>query len=322
MKKRVYLGIDVGGTTMKMAVVSSDGEVIEREEIDTEVAKGASKAFSRIEKRLPDLIPGDADLAGAGVGCARLVDGAPGPQGATPNLRAGENAPLARIAADHFGVYTIVDNDANAAAYGEYTHGAGRGAVMFICITLGTGVGGGIVTEGRILRGKKNYAGEIGHMTIRETGRLCKCGNHGCLEAYLGTDALVQSARKRLASKRRSLLKTWARERRESLTPKLIAEAAEAGDRTARSVFEEAGAHLGTALASLVNLLNPDVIALGGGVSAAFPLMEESMWATIRSRAFDESAALVTVVRAELGNDAGVIGMAMQALRDSRQNDR
>ncbi len=298
---------------MKVAVVGTQGDVLQREAIETRAEEGPAEAFARIGARLPQLLPRDVELAGAGVGCAGLVDIAEGMLGASPNLPGWENTPLARIAGHHLGVYTIVDNDANAAAYGEYTRGAGRGSKLFVCITLGTGVGGSIIVEGRVLRGTKNYAGEVGHMTIRETGPVCKCGNRGCLEAYLGADALVQSARKRLASKKRSVLKTWTRERRQPLSPELIAEAAEASDAAARAVFEEAGVHLGTAVASLINVLNPDVIALAGGVSAAFHLMEKSMWETIGARAFAQSAELVTVSRAELGTDAGVIGMAMMA---------
>jgi glucokinase len=184
---------------------------------------------------------------------------------------------------------------------------------------LGTGVGGSIIVEGRVLRGKKNYAGEVGHMTIRETGPVCKCGSRGCLEAYLGADALIRSARKRLASKKKSLLKTWMRERREPLSPRLIAEAAEAGDGAARMVFEEAGVHLGTAVASLINLLNPDVIAIAGRVAGAFPWMEGSMRDALGERAFAESASQVSIVPAELGVDAAVIGIAMMAREATRK---
>jgi glucokinase len=321
LKQTVYLGIDIGGTNMEVALVDVSGRVHSRETIETRAVKGPSETFSRIGACVGHLLPEGMALAGAGVGCAGLVDMVQGTLGSSPNLPGWENTPLARIAGDQLGVYTIIDNDANAAAYGEYAHGAGRGSQLFVCITLGTGVGGSIIVDGRVLRGKKNYAGEIGHMTIRETGPSCKCGNRGCLEAYLGADALVQSARKRLASKKKSVLKTWARERQQPLSPALIAEAAETGDQAARLVFEEAGAHLGTAVASLINILNPDVIAIAGGVSAAFHLMEKSMWDAIGARAFAESAELVTITRAELGADAAVIGMAMMA-RESADTRR
>jgi glucokinase len=298
---------------MEVAVVSAEGGVLARETIGTQAPKGPAAAFTRVASRLTSLLGSQTELAGAGVGCAGLVNAAEGHLGSSPNLPAWENTALARIAREHLGVYTVVDNDANAAAYGEYSCGAGRGSSLFVCITLGTGVGGSIIVDGRVLRGANNYAGEIGHMTIRETGPVCKCGNRGCLEAYLGAEALIRSARKRLASKKKSTIKTWMRERKEPLSPRLIAEAADAGDSVARMVFEEAGVHLGTAVASLINLLNPDVIAIAGRVSGAFPWMEKSMWDAVAARAFEESAAQVKITTAELGADAAVVGMAMMA---------
>ena len=166
MKRPVYFGIDIGGTNMEVAVVGKKGQVLARETIGTRAAKGPDAAFARIASRIPALLGARRSLSGAGVGCAGLIDAARGRLESSPNLPGWENTDLARIAGRHLGVYTVVDNDANAAAFGEYSHGIGRGSNVMICITLGTGVGGSIIVEGRVLRGKKNYAGEIGHMTI------------------------------------------------------------------------------------------------------------------------------------------------------------
>ncbi|UCH82704.1 MAG: ROK family protein [Candidatus Latescibacterota bacterium] len=321
MKRPVYLGIDIGGTNMEVAVVGAKGHVLARDAIATRAKKGPEAAIARLASCVAHLHEPRWQLGGAGLGCAGLVDAGRGVLGSSPNLPGWENTALARIARRHFGVYTLVDNDANAAGYGEYSRGAGRGSRVFVCVTLGTGVGGSIIVDGHILRGQKNTAGEIGHMTIRETGPVCKCGNRGCLEAYLGADALVRSARRLLASKKSSVLKKWMRERTQPLSPQLIAEAAKAGDRAAHMVFEEAGAHLGTAMASLINVLSPDVIAVAGRVAAAFPLMEPSVRDTIEQRAFAEPASLVTIVPAKLGTDAAVIGMAMM-VRERAAGDR
>jgi glucokinase len=204
-----------------------------------------------------------------------------------------------------------MDNDANAAAYGEYRRGSGRGSKVFMCITLGTGVGGGIVADDRVFRGAHNYAGEIGHMTINERGPHCKCGNRGCLEAYVGTAGLLRSARAKLKKVKRSMLGTPSASR--PLTPEVIAQAARRGDWVGRMVLEEAAGHLGTAIASVVNLLNPDCVALAGGVAGGFDVMRRPLQETVLVRAFPEPARSVTIRRGTLGFDAAPIGSALMA---------
>jgi glucokinase len=181
---------------------------------------------------------------------------------------------------------------------------------MFVCITLGTGVGGGIIDRGSVVRGARNYAGEVGHMTIDERGPRCKCGNRGCLEAFVGADALVRDARHTL---KRSGSSGPLRAARSRLTPELIARAAREGDRGARAVFDRAGEHLGTAVASLINLLNPDTIGLAGGVAGGFDLMQKRLRGVVAERAFRESARAVTIARGRLGVSAAAVGAALMA---------
>lgn len=325
----MFLGIDIGGTNIKMVVLRKDGTVIEDGSIPSRVERGPEDAFARMAAVFPDRTgkgprgsgsrPGgkrrSSRLSGVGVACAGLVNPALGKLYSSPNLPEWTNAPLSRIARKHFGVHTVVENDANAAAYGEYHMGAGRGRGTMICLTLGTGVGGGIVTEGRLLRGSKNYAGEIGHMTICETGPRCNCGNRGCLEAYVGSYGLLREARRLIARRGGRYLARWVEEGRE-LTPQLISEAAERGDRAARDVLEEAGAHLGTGIANLINIFNPDLVVIGGGVAKGFPLMKARVVEEVRKRAFPESRRAARIVRARLGTRAAAIGAALLA-RDS-----
>jgi glucokinase len=318
LKRRIFIGIDIGGTNIEIAAVGINGRLLARESIPSDPEKGPRDAFVRIAATLPRLIGKGRELSGVGVGCAGLVDPSRGRLRYSPNLPSWRNAPLGRIAGRHLGVYTVVDNDANAAAYGEYFRGCGRGTKTFICITLGTGVGGAVILNGRVLRGRENFAGEIGHMTICETGPRCKCGNRGCLEAYLGSDALLRSALTRLETRRSRYLSRWVADRTRPLTPKVLAEAAVGGDRVARAVFEEAGSHLGTAMASLVNIFNPDVIAVAGGVANSFHLMRTKVETAIRKRAFKESSRVVTVAKAELGTDAAAIGAALM-VRDAQR---
>jgi len=311
----MFVGIDIGGTNIKIVALGKRDRVVGGQSIPSNVQRGPSDAFSRIASAVSTLVGDASVLEAAGVACAGLVDPVKGRLHSSPNLLAWENAPLSRIARAHLGVHTVIENDANAAAYGEYFRGCGRGLGTFVCITLGTGVGGAIVIDGRLVRGSRNYAGEIGHTTISENGPRCHCGNRGCVEAYLGAYALIRETRRKLRARRSRYLTRWVNEGR-SLTPKLIAEAASAGDSIARDVFAEAGAHLGTAMANLINIFNPDVIAVAGGVAKGFHLMKPRMDEEIRKRAFPESSRVARVARARLGTDAAAIGAALLA-RDS-----
>jgi len=314
----VYLGIDIGGTNIKIATVSARGKVLERGIVETLPRRGPAEALRRVAGAVATLTRGRA-LRGAGVGCAGLIDSKRGVVLSSPNLREWENEPLGRIARRALGVYTVIDNDATTAAWGEYCCGANRGSSSLVFITLGTGVGGGIVIDGEIVRGAGNFGGEVGHITVNPAGPRCHCGNHGCLEAYAGAWALRRTVRDLLKKRRGRYLTKWMDERR-ALTPELIAQAARQGDGVARAVFRVAGEALGTAVASLVNVLNPDAVVIGGGVSASFDLLSPHVMRTVERRAFEEPASMVRIERSRLGNDATVIGAAMFARDRERGN--
>jgi len=278
----------------------------------THAKAGPDDAFERIAS-VVGRVMGKVEPAGIAIGCAGLIDRTKRQILASPNLPGWSGAQIGRISERALGVYTILDNDANAAAYGEFSAGAGRGAKTFVVVTLGTGVGGSIIHEGTIFRGARNYAGEIGHITINERGPLCKCGNRGCLEAYLGADALVRVAMRR-ARNTRSMLGRLAAEHGQ-LTPKLIGQAARRGDRIARSVLEEAADHLGTALANVVNVINPDRIALAGGVAPEIGLVLPRVRAAVAERAFTKAARCARIGRGRLGSGAAALGAAWIARR-------
>jgi glucokinase len=311
----MFLGIDIGGTNIKMVVLRKNGGMIAHRSISSNVEKGPEDAFARMAAVVPSLLDKKASVVAAGVACAGLVNQAEGKLHSSPNLPEWTNAPLSRIARKRFGVHTVVDNDANAAAYGEYFQGSGGGQGTLVCLTLGTGVGGAVVIDGRLLRGSKNYAGEIGHMTICETGPRCHCGSRGCLEAYVGSYGLIREARRMVSRRAGRYLTRWVEDGRE-LTPRLIAEAASRGDRAARGIFEEAGMHLGTGIANLINIFNPDLVVIGGGVAKGYPLMRPRVVQEIRKRAFPESRRAARIVRARLGTRAAAVGAALLA-RDS-----
>jgi glucokinase len=313
MSKRSYLGIDIGGTNIKLALVSSTGRVLQRGIIETDGDQGPRSAMRRIRTAARSFVGAGVNLTAAGMGCAGLIDAKRGVLLTSPNLPKWKNTPLARIAAQELGVQTYVDNDVNVAAYGEYKCGSGRGYRNLICITLGTGVGGGVVSDGKLLRGTANFAGEIGHMSIHLEGPRCKCGNRGCLEAYVGKNALVRAARAKLKSKKGSILGKLSPYQLRTLTPKMIFLAAQHGDRVAKEVLNDAAEYLGSAVASLVNIFNPDVIAFGGGVSGAFDFMKPRLEKVVQSRAFKAPASMVRLCRSQLGNDASTVGAALLA---------
>jgi glucokinase len=208
-----------------------------------------------------------------------------------------------------------VDNDVNMMALAELRHGAARGARNVCCITVGTGIGGGLIIEGALYRGRAMSAGELGHIQVEPEGIPCGCGNRGCLERYVGRDGLLRLARLAMKGKQGSL-RRW-----EPLTPISLAEAARTGHPVAREVWERAGRYLGLALVGVVNLLNPDIIVIGGGIARAGRLLLDPARRIVRERALRIAARHVRVVRSTLGADAGIIGAASEvlALADQRR---
>jgi len=307
----IYLGIDIGGTRIKFASVHANGRVHARGVIDTPPG-GAREALRRVAVASRSLAAGRPWRA-VGVGCAGLVRPGPGAIVSSPNLAQWEGAHLAGIARRVFGVYVHVENDATSAAFGEFAAGGWPRCRDLVLITLGTGVGGGVICDGRVVRGARGFAGELGHMTVHPGGRRCRCGNSGCLEAYAGGWAIVADARRRLRLRRSRYLTRWIEHDRLRLTPHLVAEAARRGDGVARSVFTGAGEALGVVVASLVNLLNPAVVAFGGGVSASFDLFEPHVRRVVARRAFAAAGTGVRIARSRLGNDAAVVGAALLA---------
>ena len=304
MSEAVAVGIDVGGTKLVAATVAADGEVLERRRLRTP-ASAADRLVTSLHELADELGP-ELPL---GIGIAGLVT----PEGVIrygPNIDvrdldlAGE---LGRVRASEVRVL----NDASAATLGEQRAGAARGYEDVLLLTLGTGVGGGVVVGGRLVQGAHGFAGEVGHLIVFEGGRQCPCGNRGCLEAYSSGRALGRMAEERLADlDRASSLRGI-----EEVTGKAVSEAAASDDALAREVLAEAGHWLGVGLASLVNVLDPAVVLVGGGAMeraapAMFPPAAVAMKERLVGSAWREPP---TLQRASLGDDAGMIGAALFA---------
>jgi glucokinase len=235
-----------------------------------------------------------------------------------PNIPGWKNTPLKALLEKRLKLPVFVDNDASVMALAEFEFGAGRGAKNVIALTLGTGVGGGLVIDGKLFHGPRYSAAEIGHLVINEDGPRCGCGSRGCVETYVGSGYFVCEVKRRLKKGAQSVLKKWVKEGRE-MTPLLAAQAARRGDVFSKKIWQETGAHLGTALAGLLNILNPEKIILGGGIAQNGGLLFRPLRAALNKKAFPIAARSVRVVPAKLGVDAGLIGAA--ALAFAEQGD-
>ncbi len=277
------------------------------------------EAIRRTTEDLSRTIPQRAlRLCGVGIGVPGLTDARRGVVHLLTNVAGWRNVPLAQRMTRRLGLPVFVDNDANLFTLGEWRFGAGRGARHLVGLTLGTGVGGGLVINGALDRGASGTAGELGHSIIDPGGRRCGCGGRGCLETLVGTAAILELAR-RAVRRRAGRLRTLVRQARGRITPELVCNAAQRGDASALAIWRTVGQTLGLGVAGLVNLLNPDRVIIGGGVAGAWVWFAPSLIATVRQRAMSVPARAVRIVRAHLGDSAGIVGAAALVWEQSRQ---
>ena len=306
------IGVDVGGTKIAAGVVTPEGEVL------NEVRYPSSGPTERLLSSIARAINDAKD--GYEVGGVCLA--APGNILATenkvifsPNLHTIEGVDLKKEMQRRTGFDITLENDANAAAWGEFRFGAGAAYDHLVFITLGTGVGGGVITHGVLMRGAQGAGGELGHMTIQATGPRCGCGNRGCLEALASGTAIQRRAREVAAEEPNSALGRLAIERR--ILGEDVTRLAQEGDGAALSVLEEAGLWLGIGLAGFVNIFNPEVVAIGGGVSRAGDLILTATRREVQLRARSPARDLAKIKEATLGPESGVLGAAALARDES-----
>jgi glucokinase len=309
------LGLDVGGTKLAVGLVAADGEVAAFATAPTVVAEGPERVVDRLcrltHKLLADAGVHAADVRGAGVGCCGPVNAKTGVVHDPPNLVGWRNVPLADMVADAIGLPTWVENDATAATVGEWRFGAGKDATDMIYLTISTGVGGGVVAGGSVLRGGSGNGGEPGHLIVVPDGRRCGCGSSGCLEAYVSGTAIADRARERLAAGEPSVLAG-------EITAEGVARAAGAGDRLAGEVWQETTDLLGCAIVGLVNLFEPELVVLGGGVTRTGEQLLGPVRARVRELVMGPAAHAVQIRQATLGDRVGVVGAAAVAHTRSR----
>lgn len=308
-----YVGIDLGGTAIKLAIVTNQGEIAFKAEQPTDVAGGGDQILHQmnemIDKGLVELKLTRQQLKGIGIGAPAFLDLERGYVYEAVNL-GWKDYPLKDRLEEITGLPVIVDNDANVAALGEMWKGAGEGAKDLLCITLGTGLGGGVILNGQIYHGAKGSAGEIGHFTVvPEGGHLCGCGKTGCIETIASATGISRIATEAVQAGGEGRLAQVLQENGR-IEAKDVAEAAEADDKIALAVLDKIGHYLGLTLGNYAVILNPEKIVIGGGVSKAGDILFNPIRQAYKNFGLTRLTGDIEIIPATLGNDAGVIGTA------------
>lgn len=318
MSDRWVVGVDIGGTNLVVgAVPFGGGAPAAMRSGGTEPARGPDAAVDDvvemanavIEETLERTGGTRGDVVGVGIGCPGPLDLERGTVIKTPNL-GWKNYPVRDRISGLLDLPATLDNDANCATYGEWWQGAGRRAASMVGVTLGTGIGGGLILDGRLIRGASGCAGEIGHTTIDFTGRRCKCGNYGCLEAYASGPNIAARAREGIEAGDHSLLVDLVDGDLDRITAVTVYDALLKGDEHAQAVMLETAKILGAGIANVVNTFNPEVVVVVGGVTRAGEHLFTPLRSEVRRRAFDVAVQACRIVPGELGDAAGVIGAA------------
>ena len=312
------VGVDMGGTKILAAVINGKGEIVQQAKTATKPKKGPDGVIKRIERCIREAIDGaeleTSQIRAIGIGSPGPLDPETGVIIFAPNL-GWSNVPLKAKLETIFGIPTCVDNDVNVGTLGEYAFGAGQGVKNLVGIFVGTGIGGGIILDGKLFHGINKTAGEIGHMIVDANGPRCGCGNFGCLEAVASRTAITKELQKAILKKgQKSKLLKLNGGKLDQIRSQAIAKAVKRGDKPTVKVMQRAGKYLGISVASIVHFLNPEMIVFGGGVIEA---MRDSLLDPIRQAAAEYALPTtmdgVQIVKAALGDNAGVIGASVLA---------
>jgi glucokinase len=314
------LGIDLGGSKILTAVVDPQGEVLSVDESVTPVTDKREAVIQSVvdsaHRALKQAGVAVSKVCAIGIGAAGISNPEAGILFTSPNLPGLRNVLLRDIMQERLGKRTFLINDANAAALGEFYFGAAQGVHNFVYVTLSTGIGGGIVINGKIYTGAIGAAGEVGHMTIDENGPICNCGNRGCWEMLASGTALAREARNRIREGGRTSILEYAEGDIEKVTAQAIHSAARQGDSLAKELIARTGHYVGVGLANLINIFNPELIVIGGGLSSIGDMLLKPAFKVAGERAFKEAFQAVRFASAGLGRNSGVLGAAAFALQE------
>jgi glucokinase len=309
--EKVRIGFDLGGTNMGAALVSPTGEILYESDGPTHSHESPENIIGRMKGLIRNCLNEaknlNLEVASIGIGCPGILDSNTGIIKFSPNLSHWNNVEIGRIMTEEFAVPVKIDNDVRVATLGEFNFGAGKGYQNIICITVGTGIGGGIILNGQLMRGPSQSMGEIGHMTLKKDGPLCGCGNHGCFESVASATAIIRKARNSIEDGKSPLMRKFTDEG-EHISAYLVTKAAQQGDAEAVRIIRETAQWIGLGLANVINLLNPELVIIGGGVSLAGDILFKTIREEIAKRALKIPGSFVKVVPAMLGDSAGMIG--------------
>ena len=311
------LAIDLGGTKILAAIISNKGKIVAKKHHPTLADEGPQPVINRIFSAIDHLLSlrniAPSQLDSISIAAAGAINYEKGLITSSPNLPGWYDIPLREIIEEKYRVSTFLINDASAAALGEHQFGAGKGVNNLILLTMGTGIGGGIIVNGKLYSGVSGCAGELGHMTIDVNGPRCRCGNIGCLEMLASGTAVAEEAIRRIRQGGKSSLSGIVEGKIENITAEEVEMAARGGDSLALEVILKAATYLGVGMVNLVNIFNPEMIIVGGGMSKMGDLLLEPARQIVRERAFQLAAQAVRIVPVQLGENAGVLGAAVFA---------
>ena len=325
VKDGKIIGVDLGGTKVRAVLSDGSGNLLARATTRTEAAMGLDHVINNIEKVISAVME-QADyghLVGMGIGAPGPLNPYTGIVYSPPNLPGWTNVPLRDILEKRLGLPVFLGNDANLAALGEYTFGAGQDYRYLVYMTVSTGVGGGIIEDGRILMGVHGAAGELGHMTIDCNGPRCNCGNIGCLEILTCGPAIRRQAIEMIENGRACSLSEKVNGQLQDITTEMVAEAAQEGDEAAKDLLYRVGFYLGVGVTNILHLYNPEIVVVGGGVSQIGDMIFEPLRKTVQERAMPAFWDNVPIVPTRLGDDIGLYGavaLVLQNFEEARQH--
>lgn len=323
---RKYIGCDLGGTNFRAGIVDLEtGEIFSQTTIPTLARQGHDAVMARMAELINRIIDESnisrEQIGGIGIGVPGVLDLERGRVLFLPNLHGNwPDVPLAETITRLTGLPVCLLNDVRAITYGEWRYGAGQGAQTMACFAIGTGVGGGLVINGRLHLGIGGTAGELGHQTVEPNGTLCGCGNRGCLEAYSSGPAIAAMGMKAVSQGLTTQIAGLIENDLNRITPKVIYEAALMGDRIAIDIFQQAGYYLGIAIANVLVSVGPRKVVIAGGVSQAGDLLLDPIRREVKQRVFVMPVDQVEIFPAKLGNNAGVMGVASWARDNLKKN--
>lgn len=312
-----YIGIDLGGTNIKSAIFNTNFEKISEHRVQTHADKGSDVVLSRMLNSIEELLKSSriyaSEILCMGIGVPGLLDTKTGISKFSPNFSKWENVHVSKWFENKLKIPTFIDNDVRMNLYGEWYFGSGKGKSNVVLITLGTGLGAGVIIDGHVLYGTTGSVGEIGHMNMYRSGRACRCGSYGCLGRYVSAIGMLRTLKEKLQNGNTSVIHDWVKGDYDKITAKMVSDAFDSDDKVAIDTFYETGELLGYGLANVINLYNPECIIIGGGMAAAGERLLKSTRKIVDTHTLQIPKNTCEIVIASLGDSSGMLGAAIYA---------